>query len=155
MNNDPIRLCKIFNFEMAHALLNYDGSCKNIHGHSYILYVTVIGKPLQEENHPHDGMVIDFKDLKKIVKENVVNQLDHALVLNKQTPSEVILILQKMYEKVIIKPYQPTCENLLLEMSRTLIPLFPDEVKLYQLKLYETASSYAEWYNEKGLLPHN
>ncbi len=146
--NNTIRLCKIFHFEMAHALLNYNGSCRNIHGHSYTLYVTVVGKPFQEENHPNDGMVMDFKVLKKIVKENITNPLDHALVLNNKTPNEVISSLQKMYEKVVVKPYQPTCENLLLEMSNILTPLLPTGVKLHHLKLHETATSYAEWYNE-------
>ncbi len=134
---------------MAHALLGYHGSCRNIHGHSYTLFVTIIGKPLQEENHPNDGMVMDFKILKKIVKEKIINPLDHALVLNKRTPNDVISSLQKMYDKVIIKPYQPTCENLLLEMSIILSPLLPTGVKLHHLKLHETATSYAEWYNEE------
>jgi len=81
-----IRVTKEFNFEMAHALYNYEGPCRNIHGHSYRLFVTVKGTPIKDVKHPENGMVIDFSKLKKIVKENIINIFDHSLVLyyNKQ-----------------------------------------------------------------------
>ena len=63
-----IRVTKSFGFETGHALYGYDGLCKNVHGHSYKLYVTVIGSPIDDQNHVKNGMVIDFKDLKTIVK---------------------------------------------------------------------------------------
>ena len=63
-----IRVTKSFTFEMAHALWNYDGPCRNIHGHSYELLVTISGHPITDENSPKLGMVMDFGDLKKIVR---------------------------------------------------------------------------------------
>jgi 6-pyruvoyl tetrahydropterin synthase/QueD family protein len=68
-----IRVTKVFTFDMAHALFGYDGPCKNIHGHTYRLSVTLIGEQIQEENNPKEGMVIDFTDFKRIVKENVID----------------------------------------------------------------------------------
>lgn len=85
--NRPVLVTKIFTFEMAHALLNYDGDCKNIHGHSYKLHVTILGKPLQNKEHPKNGMVMDFKALKTIVKAKIINPFDHALVLTKRPPT--------------------------------------------------------------------
>ncbi len=64
-----IRITKIFHFEMAHALNNYDGLCRNIHGHSYKLRVTLIGQPSNDKTSPKKGMLIDFSDIKKIVRE--------------------------------------------------------------------------------------
>ena len=63
-----IRITKQFNFETGHALYGYDGKCTNVHGHSYKLSVTVIGKPIEDTCNVKYGMVIDFGDLKKIVK---------------------------------------------------------------------------------------
>ena len=63
-----IRLTKIFHFDTGHALAGYDGKCRNVHGHSYTLEVTVAGEPIQDPNHVKFGMVIDFGDLKNIVK---------------------------------------------------------------------------------------
>jgi len=66
-----IRITKRFNFEAGHALHGYEGKCKNIHGHSYKLDVTVQGIPIKDRSNPKYGMVIDFADLKKIVKEEI------------------------------------------------------------------------------------
>jgi len=78
-----IRLTKEFNFEMAHALWNYDGLCKNIHGHSYKLLVTVIGEAITDKKNPKLGMVMDFSDLKQIVKKEITEKYDHSIVLSK------------------------------------------------------------------------
>ena len=69
-----IRVTKRFHFEMAHTLYEYDGLCRNIHGHSYNLEVTLIGEPRNEPGHPKDGMVLDFGDLKEIVKSEIVGR---------------------------------------------------------------------------------
>ena len=66
-----IRITKQFTFETGHALYGYDGKCKNVHGHSYKLSVTVIGKPITDTSNVKFGMVIDFSDLKKIIKEEI------------------------------------------------------------------------------------
>ena len=75
-----IRITKQFSFETGHALYGYDGKCKNVHGHSYKLSVTVIGKPIADTKNVKFGMVIDFSDLKAIVKEEIVNVFDHDTV---------------------------------------------------------------------------
>ena len=81
-----IRITKEFKFEMAHALHAYDGLCKNIHGHSYRLWVTVKGKVKNDHGHTKDGMVMDFGGLKEIVKPEIVDKYDHSLVLNANSP---------------------------------------------------------------------
>ena len=64
-----IRITKKFDFEAGHALFGYDGKCKNIHGHSYKLFVTVIGEPINDSSHIKNGMVIEFGDLKTILNQ--------------------------------------------------------------------------------------
>lgn len=140
---------KIFNFEMAHALYQYDGDCRNIHGHSYQLYITVEGEPIHENGHAKDGMIIDFKDLKSIVKKNVIDHYDHALVINKSTTLEVINVLRKHHEKLILFDKQPTCENLTLHIVDSIKNELPRGVFLKSVKLYETATSFVKWNNEK------
>jgi 6-pyruvoyltetrahydropterin/6-carboxytetrahydropterin synthase len=140
-----IRVTKFYDFEMAHALWNYDGLCKNIHGHSYKLYVTVIGEPVSNENELKNGMVIDFSDLKRIVKTQIVDKFDHSLVVYKNAPHHKLLELNEMYERHHVVDFQPTAENLVIHFVNIIKPLLPGEVKLKNVKLYETASSYAEW----------
>lgn len=81
-----IRLTKEFSFEAAHLLEGYDGACREIHGHSYRLFVTVRGVPVCDGRNPKLGMVMDFGQLKRIVGEEVVQRLDHAFVM-RRTPA--------------------------------------------------------------------
>lgn len=81
-----VRITKIFRFETSHRLHNYDGPCRNIHGHSYELHVTVGGKPEADKDSPKVGMVLDFSVLKKIVAGKVIRPFDHALLLSEREP---------------------------------------------------------------------
>lgn len=141
-----VRVTKEYGFEMAHALWNYDGVCKNIHGHSYKLFVTVIGAPITDQSNPKLGMVIDFGDLKRIVNDEVVDKFDHAIMLSDKAPIKELLGLKQMFERYEILNYQPTCENLLIDIVGRLRNKMPEGVKLFSVKLHETVSSYAEWY---------
>ena len=141
-----IRLTKEFNFDMAHALWNYDGKCKNIHGHSYRLMVTVIGKPIDDVNNVKNGMVIDFGELKTIIYKLIVDVYDHALLLNRRTPFSFPDELKQMYERCIFVDYQPTCENMLPDFAEKISLELPTNIKLHSLRLYETPSSYGEWF---------
>ncbi|MCD4679829.1 MAG: 6-carboxytetrahydropterin synthase [Bacteroidales bacterium] len=143
-----IRLTKIFNFEAAHALLGYHGKCRHIHGHSYQLHVTVIGKPLDDETSSVKGMVMDFSHLKDIVKEHIIEVFDHALVLNKKTPLGGLDRESETFKKLIHVEYQPTSENLLIDFAERISKLLPDYVKLHSLRLQETVTSFAEWFAE-------
>ena len=138
-----IRLTKEFKFEMAHALFGYDGLCKNIHGHSYRLSVTVRGKIKHEKDSPKDGMVLDFKMLKSIVKPAIIDKYDHSLVLNKLSPHFQVDF--SAFEKVYFLAYQPTSENLVVDFAQIIKKLLPRGLELYSVILSETATSYAEW----------
>ncbi len=142
-----IRITKEFKFETAHALKAYDGLCKHIHGHSYALMVTVIGEPINDESSPKLGMVMDFGDLKKIVRDEIVDQMDHALVLNKDSKEAQKLIGQdEMFNRVLLVDYQPTSENMLVDFATRIQPHLPKGIKLYSMFLRETVTSYAEWF---------
>ena len=142
-----IRITKQFSFETGHALYGYDGKCKNVHGHSYKLSVTVIGSPITDNTNAKFGMVIDFSDLKKIVKEEIVGQFDHATVFNENTPHiELANELKLRGHHVILVNYQPTSENMVIDFAKRIMDRLPEVVKLHSLKLQETDTSFAEWY---------
>lgn len=146
MNTQKVRVTKKFTFDMAHALYGYDGPCKNIHGHTYHLSVTLMGAPIRDSDDVKLGMVIDFGDLKSIVKEQIINIYDHALVLNEQAPYSKSEVIANEFEKVILVPFQPTCENLLLHFVDSIKTLFPAHVQLVSIRLDETPTSFAEWF---------
>lgn len=141
-----IRVTKKFHFEMAHALYEYDGPCRNIHGHTYNLEVTILGEIKNEQGHPKDGMVMDFGNLKKLVKSKIVNVCDHALVINSLFPKEHINLLKNATQRLIVVDFQPTSENIAAYFAEILQQHLPSNVLLFSIRLYETATSYAEWF---------
>lgn len=142
---EKVRVTKSFTFDMAHALFGYDGPCKNIHGHTYHLYVTVLGEINQDTNSPQQGLVMDFSDLKEIVRAEVVNDFDHALVLNQHAPYASNNFALNHFEKVIRLPFQPSCENLMLFFKNKINNNLPENISLVNVKLVETPTSFAEW----------
>ncbi len=142
-----IRITKQFSFETGHALYGYDGKCRNVHGHSYKLHVTVIGIPINDPSNVKYGMVIDFSDLKKIVKTKIVDVFDHATVFNKNTPHvELAKELKDRGHNVLLVDYQPTSEMMIVDFAEIIKKELPNHIKLHSLKLQETESSYAQWF---------
>ncbi len=125
-----ITVVKEFWFESAHHLPNYDGDCSRVHGHSYRLQVGFTGAI-----NPETGMLVDFKDIKKIVKTHVVDVLDHQFlnVVDKSGPLK-----------------NPTAENMIVwikeKIEEYIIP--SGHISLSFIRLYETVGSYAEWRKE-------
>ncbi len=138
-----LRVTKIFRFETAHAIFGYAGSCRNIHGHSYVLHVTVQQAVASDDFLAAPGFVIDFKLLKAIVKEAVINRFDHRIILSEAYLNKHPHL--SSLENLEVWPIEPTAENILLQVKNKLQELLPPTVSLSNLKLYETADSYAEW----------
>ncbi|MEZ7885550.1 MAG: 6-carboxytetrahydropterin synthase [Bacteroidales bacterium] len=138
-----IRITKEFSFEGAHALLDYDGKCRHIHGHSYKLQITLKGSPMIETDHPKRGMVLDFTELKKLVNNLIIEPFDHALLLRSGSP--IAEEISKSYQNVVIMNFQPTCENLTIYFANLIKQNLPQGLTLHRVKLHETATSFVEW----------
>jgi 6-pyruvoyltetrahydropterin/6-carboxytetrahydropterin synthase len=146
--NQIIRVTREFSFEMAHVLWNYDGPCRNVHGHSYRLFVTIAGIPVNNLQNPKNGMVMDFTDLKAIVLREIVNVFDHAVVVSRDFDQEKIKMFRETFGNTVVVDYQPTCENLVSDYAQKIKKNLPENITLHSLKLYETAKSFAEWFAE-------
>lgn len=141
-----IRVTREFTFEMSHVLEGYDGPCKNVHGHSYKLFVTVAGPPETDPENPKNGMVIDFNDLRQIVRKEIVNVFDHSVAVSSTYGEERLRQFRTMFGNIVVVGYQPTCENLVADFAVRIKSKLPGKLALHNLKLYETATSYAEWF---------
>ena len=146
MKKQKIRVTKIFSWEMSHALWNYDGLCRNMHGHSYVLHVTVRGYPEEEDTSPKCGMVIDFGDLKRIVKENIVDKFDHSVLLSSKAEVTSLNDIEQMFDRIHVVDFQPTAENLVIYFAEIIKNALPHDKDLVSVRLYETATSFAEWF---------
>ena len=104
-----ISVTKIFQFEAAHAISGYNGSCREIHGHGYKLHVTVTGTNFNENN-----ILFDFKDLKKIVESSILKDFDHSLLLKRNTIN--LSATKNLVNKICWIDGEPTAEYLLSYM---------------------------------------
>lgn len=138
-----LTVTKIFRFEAAHAISDYPGLCKNIHGHSYILYVTISGNIPGNEFISSPGFFMDFNKLKQTVKSTIVDGLDHKLILSHEFLINNPDLLSQ--ENLVIWNFEPTAENLLIFIQRKLSEALPSSVNLVELKLYETQDSFVKW----------
>ena len=141
-----IKLTKIFHFEMAHAIYGYAGTCKNIHGHSYELHVSVSADFNESAYIAPPGFIINFKEIKKLVQDSVIEKLDHCLLLSNDFINSNPTI--SPLENLVIFEAEPTAENLLIYINQILQQILPAKIKLVHLKLFETKDSYAEWIND-------
>ena len=145
--NKIIRITKEFKFETGHALYGYDGLCKNVHGHSYKLSVTISGTPISDPKNQKYGMVMDFGDLKNIINDIIVNPFDHATVLNVNSPhKELSDNMEAQGHKIVRVQYQPTSEMMIIDFANKIKTKLPPDVRLERLILRETETCYAEWY---------
>ena len=142
-----VRITKEFNFEAAHALDGYDGKCQDIHGHNYKLSLTFLGKPITNKSLSTNGMVVDFGEIKDFLNKKIKHLFDHRLILRKDSR---FLGLEKKNERIRYVDYQPTTENMLLEIVEIVSNSFEknNNAVLCSAFLRETPSSYAEWYKE-------
>lgn len=138
-----LRITKEFRFEGAHALLDYDGKCRHIHGHSYRLMITVEGVPSLREGDPKIGMIMYFGDLKDVVETHIVKHFDHALLLRRNAP--LAEEISGAYQNVLLLDFQPTCEQLTLHFADILKKIITLPNSLYSVRLYETPTSWCEW----------
>lgn len=121
-----ISITKIVEFEAAHYLPAHAGKCKNLHGHSYRLEVTVAPSPVEKETvELEDGMVMDFGDLKDILRSMIDHHFDHQCINDWFSG--------------------PTAERMVVWMRDYLPTFLPDDVELVAIRLWETSTSYAEW----------
>ena len=90
----PTSVIRTFHFEAAHQLPWHEGRCRNLHGHSYRLEVTVDG-PLDEH-----GVVIDFADLKQVVQREVLDRYDHKYLNDLMDNPTAELVAQEIWKSL-------------------------------------------------------
>lgn len=142
---------KVFQFDCAHMLSGHEGLCQNLHGHTYKLEVEAQATTSSDVilEGPSAGMVVDFSDLKKIVKECIVDKYDHAFIYNYSSKdmceTQLADTLKAYGKRVVDFPGRPTAENMCVEfldvLSSTVRPL---TFKITRIRVWETQSSYAE-----------
>ncbi len=137
-----LSITKLFSFEAAHRISNYQGACSQVHGHSYKLQITI-----SAEMPGENDMVLDFKILKELVQSHILALLDHSLMLKDNAENRQFFL--NYPGKIYWMDSEPTAERMLLDISRKLEPVLPGHVNLEEIVLFETETSFAKWRKSK------
>lgn len=137
-----MKITKIFTFDSSHMLDGHDGKCQNLHGHTYKLEITVSDGLIQ--GSAKDGMVMDFTDLKAIVKQEIIEPFDHAFIYDGSNAreSQIAALLDGWNMKTLRLNCRTTAENMSMEMF---MRLKQAGLKVCSVKLWETLTSCAEY----------
>jgi 6-pyruvoyltetrahydropterin/6-carboxytetrahydropterin synthase len=132
-------------FDAAHRVIGHNHKCKYLHGHRYVLEVTANASKLN-----HLGMVVDFADLKNVIKTWVDKNLDHTTILHQDDNRLGSFISEETGQEVYYLNANPTAENIALHIARDIIPsLFSENsFKIVRVKLYETPNCSVEIYEK-------
>ncbi len=128
-------------FDSAHFLKGYEGKCSNIHGHRWKVVVEIAHENLQTEG-PKRGMIIDFDDLKKLVKD-ICDEFDHCLIYEKDSlkPTTIAALKDEDFRMIEV-PFIPTAENY--------AKMFFDRIKeagfpVHRVEVFETPNNVAAY----------
>ena len=133
---------KEFTFDSAHQLVGHDGKCANLHGHTYRVEVALKGPVIKEElSTAKAGFVMDFTDLKAIVKEELIDVLDHAFIAKGDEPA--LKTLQESGSKVVVLGFRSTCENMSMYMTHW---MKMNGLPVHYVRIWETPTGSAICY---------
>lgn len=135
-------------FDAGHRIPNHKSQCRNLHGHRYVIEITLEGSVIEEETISENGMIMDFSDVKSIAKELVVNVWDHAFLVYKGDDAVLSFLNTMPNHKTVIFPTVPTAENMAAEAFKILNPKYEDTygnaLKLKRIRLFETPNNWAD-----------
>ena len=131
-----LSVAKKVKVDYAHALSKYNGKCRNIHGHTSTIICYFTGHLKYDT-----GMIVDFTILKEILNKTLVDVIDHSLILNEYEPKSLIEELKNRSEKILLLPFEPTSERLVL--------YFYDKIS-EECKKYDIYLTRIEWHETEG-----
>ncbi len=143
-----MQITRRLEFDAGHRIPNHNSQCKHLHGHRYALEVTLSGDIITLEGASEQGMVMDFSDVKRIAKEQVVDAWDHAFLVYRGDTVVMDFLNTLAEHKTVILEVVPTAENLAQVAFDLLAPAYRDtynnHLTLQRVRLYETPNNWAD-----------
>ncbi len=135
-------------FDSGHRIPNHKSQCRNLHGHRYVIEITLNGDIVQNEQTSEDGMVMDFSDVKRIARESVVDVWDHAFIVYKNDTAVLTFLNSLPDHKTVIFDTVPTAENMAAKafdiLKNQYQDIYGNHLSLSRVRLYETPNSWAD-----------
>ena len=135
-------------FDAGHRIPDHRSQCKNLHGHRYVIHITLEGTPVDKVGHAANGMILDFSDVKRLAENHLVSQWDHAFLVYKNDTVVRNFLETLPDHKTVILEKVPTAENLASIAFNLLQKVYADfyghALALKKVRIYETPNCWAE-----------
>jgi 6-pyruvoyltetrahydropterin/6-carboxytetrahydropterin synthase len=143
-----MQITRRLEFDAGHRIPNHNSQCKHLHGHRYIIEITLSGDVITTEGVSEQGMVMDFSDVKRIAKERVVDAWDHAFLVYRGDKAVLDFLNTLPDHKTVVLEVIPTAENLAKVAFDLLLDAYSDNfgnhLRLERVRLYETPNNWAD-----------
>lgn len=143
-----MQITRRLEFDAGHRIPNHNSQCKHLHGHRYAIEITLSGDVITLEGVSEQGMVMDFSDVKRIAKEQVVDAWDHAFLVYKGDRAVLDFLNTMPGHKTVVLDVVPTAENLALIAFNVLNGAYRDtygnHLRLERVRIYETPNNWAD-----------
>jgi len=143
-----MRVTRRLEFDAGHRIPDHKSQCRHLHGHRYVLEITLVGDIIRRSGDPANGMVMDFSEIKSLAQQHLVDQWDHSFLVY-EGDSPVVAFLKSMPgHKTVILDCIPTAENLAEQAFAILDAVYHDtygnHLRLEQVRLYETPNCWVD-----------
>lgn len=143
-----MRITRRLEFDAGHRIPDHRSQCRNLHGHRYVLEITLQGATVDEAGSPERGMVMDFADIKALANTHLVDLWDHAFLVYEGDAAVVDFLATLPGHKTVVIDRIPTVENLVALAFETLSPVYDGrygrDLQLVRVRLYETPNCWAD-----------
>lgn len=143
-----MQITRRLEFDAGHRIPDHGSQCRHLHGHRYVLEVTLEGEVIDRAGDPANGMVMDFGEIKSIARQHLVDAWDHAFLAYRGDRQVVELLATLPGHKTVLLDAVPTAENLAATAFKILAPLysgaFGNQLSLARIRLYETPNCWAD-----------
>lgn len=144
-----MQITRRLEFDAGHRIPDHDSQCRHLHGHRYVIEVTLSGRVVEMGGRSDSGMVLDFSEVKRLVKAHVVDPWDHAFLAYRGDRPVVDFLASLPGHKTVLLDCIPTAENLARIAFLLLDPKFQgvygDRLYLERVRLYETPNCWADF----------
>jgi 6-pyruvoyltetrahydropterin/6-carboxytetrahydropterin synthase len=145
---DPMLITRRLEFDAGHRIPDHQSQCRHVHGHRYAIEITLAGEVIDAAGAPHNGMVMDFSQVKQVAKQHLVDAWDHAFLAFRGDTAVTAFLATLPEHKTVLLDAVPTAENLARIAFAILDPVYRDifgnQLRLQRIRIYETPNCWAD-----------
>lgn len=143
-----MQITRRLEFDAGHRIPSHASQCRHLHGHRYAIEITLSGEIITTDGLSEQGMVMDYTEVKRIAKEQLVDAWDHAFLVYRRDTAVLDFLNSLPNHKTVVLEVPPTAENLAMLAFKLLDSAYRhsygNNLQLERVRIYETPNNWAD-----------